>query len=92
MWRRCFVYKHPRILDREHRRLAASDDVLRPTHRVGRVDGKNLAGDQPIEALPDRSQVLFDRRFFVRVFFEPLRGFSSDLLDIIGDVEGLDVG
>ena len=46
----------------QHRRLAALDDVLRPAHRMRRVDGENLADDQPVEQHADRGQMLLDGR------------------------------
>ena len=46
----------------EHRRLAGRDDVARPAHRRGRVDRHDLAGDQPIEQVPNRREPLLDAR------------------------------
>jgi len=49
----------------EHRGLAFLDDVLRPTHRGGRIRaGENLADDQPLEHHADRREMLLDGRLF----------------------------
>jgi hypothetical protein len=42
----------------EHRRLSAGDDVPRPAHRAGRVDRHDLTGDEPIEQMSDRGELL----------------------------------
>jgi hypothetical protein len=48
-------------------------DVPGPAHRRGRVDWHDLAGDEPIEQLPDRGEPLLDarRREFARAGFDP---------------------
>ena len=58
-------------------------DVLRAAHRVGRVGGDDLAGDQPVEQHADGGEVLLDRR---------LLEILAERLDIGGDVQRLDVG
>ena len=67
----------------QHRRLAALDDMLGPTHRVRRIDGQNLADDQPVEQHADCSEVQLYRRLG--------RGRLQHLY-IGGDVNGLDIG
>jgi hypothetical protein len=67
----------------EHRRLAALDDMLWPTHRMGRIGGEDAAGYQPVETHPDRGQVLFYRRLFV---------VALQRLDIGCAVQRLDIG
>jgi len=67
----------------EHRRLPGRDDMTRPAHRSGRVDWHDLAGDEPIEQMPDRGEPLFDAR----------RGqFARGRLDPRRDVHRLDGG
>ena len=51
-----------RLRRRQHRRLAALDDVLRPAHRVGGIDREDLADDEPVEQHADRGEVLLDGR------------------------------
>jgi len=48
----------PRLVLGEHRRLAAFNHMLRPAHRMRRVDRKHLTDNQPIEQMADRSEVL----------------------------------
>jgi hypothetical protein len=66
----------------QHGGLATLDDVLWTAHRVGRVNGEDPAGHQPVEAHPDRREVLLDGR---------LGHPGPERLDIGGDVERLDV-
>ena len=63
--------------------LPRLDDVLRAAHRVGRIGGDDLAGDQPVEQHADGGEVLLDRR---------LLEILAERLDIGGDVQRLDVG
>src|SRR5204863_9554848 len=44
----------------EDLRLAAVDHVLRPAHRMRRIDGKDLADDEPVEQHTDRGKMLLD--------------------------------
>ena len=67
----------------QHRGLAGLDHVLRPAHRVRRVGGDDLAGDQPVEQHADGGQVLLDGR---------LLEILAERLDVGGDVQRLDVG
>jgi hypothetical protein len=67
----------------EHRRLAAAHDMLGPAYRMRRIDGEDLADDEPIEQHADRREVLFDRGF---------GGRRLQRLDIGGDMHGLDIG
>ncbi len=46
----------------EHRRLPGRHDVPGPAYRPGRVDRHDLAGDQPVEQVTDRSEPLLDAR------------------------------
>ena len=70
------------LLGGQHRGLAALDDMLGPAHGVRRVDGEDLADDQPVEQHADRGEVLLDGR---------LGGRGLQRLDIGGDVDRLDV-
>ena len=56
--------------------------MLRAAHGAGRIDRHDLAHDQPVEQHPDAGEMLLDggRR-------NPLQ----QLLDVGGDVDGLDV-
>ena len=75
--------KRPRLGGIEHRRLPAGHDVPGPAHRRGRVDRHDLAGDQPVEQVTDRSEPLLDAR----------RGqLARAGLDPGGDVHRLDGG
>ena len=56
--------------------------MFRAAHGVGRVDGDDLAGDQPVEQHPNGGQVLFDRRLFE---------VAAHGLDVGGDVERFDI-
>ena len=67
----------------EHRGLAGLDDVLRAAHRMGRIGGDDLAGDQPVEQHADGGQVLLDGR---------LLEILAQRLDIGGDMQRLDIG
>jgi len=72
----------PRLILGQHRRLAALDHMLRPAHRMRRIDGEHLAGHQPVEQVANGGEVLFDRR---------LGGGRQQRLYISGDVERLDL-
>lgn len=69
------------IVDDQHRRLAAFDNVLRPAHRVCRVDGEDLADDEVVKQHPYCGQVLLDGRLGIR---------GQHRLDIGRDVDWLD--
>jgi hypothetical protein len=45
------------LVGRQHRRVAPLEDMLGAAHRVGRVDGEDPAGDEPVEQLADGSEV-----------------------------------
>jgi hypothetical protein len=45
----------------EHRRLSRRHNMPGPTHRVRRIDRHDLAVDQPVEQMPQRSEPLLDR-------------------------------
>ena len=66
----------------QHRGLAAAHDVLGPAHRMRRVDGEDLADDQPVEQHADCREMQFDGR---------LGGRRLQHLYIEGDVHRLDV-
>ena len=85
------VEKRPRILYRKHRGLATVDDVFGPANGVGRVDGEDLTGHQPIEAHANGGEVLLHRRLAVGLV-GVLMGLQEHLLDISGHMERLDVG
>jgi hypothetical protein len=70
------------LVFRQHRGFATAHDVLGPAHRVRRIDGEDLADDQPVEQHADRGQVLFHRG---------LRGRHLKRLYIGGDVNRLDI-
>ena len=53
--------KRPGLLGGQDRRFSPGDDMLRPPDRVGRVDGHDLAGHQPVEEHADGGEVLLDR-------------------------------
>jgi hypothetical protein len=57
--------------------------MLGAADRMGRVGGDDLAGDQPVEQLADRSEVLLDRRL--------LEGFA-ERFDVVRNVERFDLG
>ncbi len=61
-WRRHIdlIEQSPRLVWREHRRLAAPDAVSWSTHRRGRVGRHDLACDQPIKQVVHTSKPLFD--------------------------------
>ena len=67
----------------QHRGLAGLDDVLGAAHRMGRIGGDDLAGDQPVEQHADGGEVLLDRR---------LLEILAKRLDIGGDMQRLDIG
>lgn len=50
------------LCGREHGRLALADDLLEAAHGVGRVCVEYVAGDEPVEAHPQRGRVLLDSR------------------------------
>ena len=56
------VQQLARLFGIQHRGLAGLDDVLRSAHRMRRVGGDDLAGDQPVEQHADGGEVLLDRR------------------------------
>jgi hypothetical protein len=56
------IKQAPRLGRLEHRRLAAAHHMTRPTHRGRRIEGHDLAGDQPVEQMADRGQVLLHAR------------------------------
>ncbi len=47
------------LLFGQHRGLAAAHDVLGPADRMRRIDGEDLADDQPVEQHADRRKVQF---------------------------------
>ena len=57
--------------------------MLRTPHRMGRIGGDDLAGDQPVEQHADGGEVLLDRRLFK---------ILAERLDIRGDMQRLDIG
>ena len=57
------------------------DDVLRPPRSMGRIDGDDPAGDEPVEQHAKGGEVLLDGRLFE---------ISSQRLDICGDAQRLD--
>ena len=57
------VQKLARLFAGQHRGLAGLDDVLRSAHRMRRIGGDHLAGDEPVEQHADRGEVLLDGRF-----------------------------
>ena len=65
----------------EHRRLPAGHDVPGPAHRASRIDGHDLAGNEPIEQMTDRSEPLLHAR---------RRELARPGLDPGGDVHRLD--
>jgi hypothetical protein len=77
------VEQMARLILGQYRRLATAHDVLGPAHRMGRIDGENLADDEPIEQHADRREVLLHRR---------LGGRRLQRLDVSRDVHGLNVG
>src|SRR5437667_3050093 len=46
----------------EHRRLPAGYDEPGPAHRASRIDGHDLAGNEPIKQVTDRGEPLLDAR------------------------------
>ena len=66
----------------QHRGLAACDDMLGPAHRMRRIDGEDLADDEPVEQHADRREVLLDGR---------LGGRRLQRLDVGGDMHRLDI-
>jgi hypothetical protein len=83
----------PGLVLGEHRRLAAFHDMLRPTHRMRRVDREDLADDEPIEQHADRGKVLFDGRPGRRALFHCRIAGVGHLqrFDIRSDMERLDI-
>ena len=77
------VEERARFVGGQHAGFAALDDVLGAAYRGGRIDGDDMAGDQPVEQHADGGQVLLDGR---------LLGILAWGLDVGGDVQRLDVG
>src|ERR1700691_5114149 len=49
--------------------LAGLDGVFRPAHRMGGIDGENLADDEIVEQHADRGEMLLDGRYFALVSY-----------------------
>jgi hypothetical protein len=62
MCSRVNAVEQPRFRRMERRRLPRSNDVAVPTHRAGRIDRHDLAGDKPVEKMADRGEPLLDAR------------------------------
>ena len=62
--------------------FAAPLRVLRPTYRVRRIGGQDLADDQPVKEHPQGGQVLLDRRFGLSLQLQLDEGRHMDRLDL----------
>ena len=77
------VQQLARLFGVQHRCLAGFDDMLRAAHRVRRIGGDNLAGDQPVEQHADGGEVLLHGWFLEA---------GLHRFDIGRDMQRLDVG
>jgi len=69
-----------RLFACQHRGLASLDDVLWPAHRMRRIGGDHLAGDEPVKQHADRGEVLLDGR---------LLEFLPETSNVSGDMHRL---
>ena len=97
------VQQAPGLDRRQHRCLAGFNDVFGAAHRTGRVEGHDLADNQPIEQHADGRQVLLDgrRRVGLRQLLDvgghqhrlnPVQRQAPDLAPVGEPVDGRQVG